>query len=75
MSPDKDLRELERVVARIVQESACARGFDAHQWMEKWMSEPLPALAGERPLDILAQPGGLEKVRTVLLRMQSGAFS
>lgn len=75
MPLQQHLDELERLVAQIVQESGRPDGFDARQWVERWISEPLPAFAGERPLDVLARPGGLERVRTALLRIQSGAYS
>jgi len=34
-----------------------------------------PAIGNRRPLDVLSEPGGLDLVRSYLLRAQSGAFS
>lgn len=75
MPLQEELAELELTVARIVQESGRPDGFDAQRWLQQWVSEPVAALGGRRPLDVLAEPGGLELVRTTLLRMQSGAYS
>jgi uncharacterized protein (DUF2384 family) len=35
----------------------------------------VPALGDRRPLDVLKEPGGLEVVRSLLMRVKSGAFS
>lgn len=76
MPLDQELRELERLASRIVEESGRgAAGFNAHEWIAHWVRETVPALGGERPLDVLAQPGGLERVRAILLRIESGAYS
>lgn len=75
MTLQADLATLELDVTRIVQESGRPDGFDARQWLNGWIAEPVPALGFRRPLDVLAEPGGLELVRTILARMQSGAYS
>lgn len=74
MSLETDLESLELVVAQMVRDSGRSEGFDAKEWIRHWMVGRVPALGDRRPLDVLAEPGGLECVRTVLLRMQSGAF-
>lgn len=74
MSLNADLDALALIVARMVQESGSAQAFDAHQWLNKWIAEPLPALGGRYPVDVLAEPGGFELIRTILTRMQSGAY-
>jgi hypothetical protein len=75
MPSDSDIAELELIVARIVRESGRREGFDAKCWIDRWLADPLPAMGGRRPVDVLEDPGGLERVRAVLLRMQSGAYS
>lgn len=65
---------LQALVDRIVRESGKAPGFDAHAWLARWLNEDLPALGGRRPGDVLREPGGYEQVRTILARMQSGAY-
>jgi hypothetical protein len=62
-------------VQRIVRESGRGEGFDATRWLSDWLSLPVPALGDQAPADVLQTPGGLQTVRTLLARMQSGAFS
>jgi uncharacterized protein (DUF2384 family) len=66
---------LQALVERIVRESGKTQGFDAQAWLTRWLDETLPALAGRRPADVLREPGGYEQVRTIVARMQSGAYS
>jgi uncharacterized protein (DUF2384 family) len=75
MPLEHDLASLEDLVVRLLQESGRPDGFNIERWLHDWISAPVPALGGRRPVDVLAEPGGLELVRTVLTRMQSGAFS
>lgn len=74
MPSDTDIAELELIVTLIVRESGHPEGFDAKRWLDRWLTDPLPATGGRRPVDVLDDPGGLELLRTVLLRMQSGAY-
>lgn len=64
---------LQDLVQRLVRESGAPTDFDAHAWVTAWIREPHPALGNTAPLDVLDTPNGYEKVRTLLLRMQSGA--
>jgi len=67
--------ELLVVVNALVAESGIAKDFDARAWLSAWLQKENPALGNVTPLAFLAEPGGVEVVRTLLLRMQSGAYS
>ncbi|MCI3132305.1 antitoxin Xre/MbcA/ParS toxin-binding domain-containing protein [Phenylobacterium aquaticum] len=59
----------------IVEESGDPVGFDAAAWMSRWLSEPLPALGGVKPIDLLDTMEGQALVSRSLAQMQSGAFA
>lgn len=67
--------ELLAVVNALVADSGIAKDFDAGTWLSAWLQKKNPALGNVTPLAFLAEPGGFEVVRTLLLRMQSGAYS
>ena len=66
---------LTMLVQRMVDECGDPTGFDAKDWLHHWLVGVVPALGDRRPLDLLKEPGGLEGVRSLLMRVQSGAFS
>jgi hypothetical protein len=66
---------LAAVVQRIVDESGDPAGFDALAWTLGWVHVPVPALGGARPLDCMKSAEGRALVESVVLRMQSGAYS
>lgn len=74
MDSEDDLASLCAVVQRMVEESGTSAGFDARAWLERWMTEEVPALGPKRPIDVLQEPGGFERVQTILKGMQSGAY-
>lgn len=37
----------------MVRESGNPEGFDAASWLSAWMTTPVPALGGARPLDLM----------------------
>lgn len=74
MQSDDRVASLYAVVQRIVEESGNSTGFDVQGWLDRWMTEEVPALGSRRPADLLKEPGGFERVRTVLMGMQSGAY-
>jgi uncharacterized protein (DUF2384 family) len=47
--------ESERVIgfARLIQESGNPEGFGAIAWMSRWLNDPIPALGGARPIDLM----------------------
>jgi len=59
----------------MVEESGDARGFEAASWMSRWLSEPLPALGGARPVDLIDTMEGQALVSTTLSQIQSGAYA
>jgi putative toxin-antitoxin system antitoxin component (TIGR02293 family) len=46
--------------------------FDLDAWMARWLRQPLPALAGRTPVEMLRNPEGLRAVEQVLERMCGG---
>lgn len=59
----------------MVEESGTTDGFDAAAWLSGWLMQPLPALGGQRPLDLLDTMEGQGLVSTLLAQMQSGAYA
>lgn len=74
MTPQTADRLLEQM-REMVRQSGEPAGFDAAAWLSRWLSEPLPALGGARPIDLLNTAEGEAQVSTILARMQSGAYS
>jgi len=62
-------------VQAMVEDSGDPDGFDAKTWLSAWLSRPLRALGGVRPLDLLDTMEGQALVSTTLARMQSGAYA
>lgn len=66
---------LAAIVRRIVNESGNPVGFDACAWTTEWIHEAVPALGGGRPIDFMVTAEGRALVETLVLQMQSGAYS
>jgi putative toxin-antitoxin system antitoxin component (TIGR02293 family) len=62
-------------VEAIVRESGNARGFDAAAWMSRWLDEPLAALGGVRPIDLMDTMEGQGMVSNTLAQIESGAYA
>jgi putative toxin-antitoxin system antitoxin component (TIGR02293 family) len=62
-------------VQAMVEESGDPQGFDAAAWLSTWIEEPLPALGGARPVDIMDTMEGQALVSTLLAQIQSGAYA
>lgn len=75
MKTEDCVRELKGVVDRVIRESGNSSGFDSERWISGWIEEPNPAFRGRRPIEMFDEPGGFERVRCLLLRIQSGAYS
>lgn len=58
----------------MIEESGTAEGFDAPEWLSRWLREPLPALGG-RPIDLLDTMEGQALVSRALAQLQSGAYA
>ena len=59
----------------MVEESGNGTGFDAHAWISQWLSEPLPAFGGARPIDLIDTMEGQGMVASALAKLQSGAYA
>lgn len=59
----------------IVQESGDSDGFSAYEWMSRWLGEPVPALGGAKPIDLMDTMEGQNLVSTTLAQIQSGAYA
>jgi len=80
LSPDESSRVLgmARLVGQVeslVEESGQPDGFDAAAWVAHWLEEPVPALGGRRPAELMDTPEGQVVVSQLVARMQSGAYS
>jgi putative toxin-antitoxin system antitoxin component (TIGR02293 family) len=62
-------------VEAMVTEAGDPTGFRAGRWLADWLCEPVPALAGQRPIDLLDTMEGQRLVGQNLARMQSGAYA
>lgn len=62
-------------VQAMVREGGNPDGFDASAWLSAWMSTPVPALGGARPLDLMDTMTGQALIAQVLAQMQSGAYA
>lgn len=62
-------------IQNIVEESGDPQGFDAAAWMSRWLNEPLPALGGVRPLDLMDTMEGQTLVSNTLAQVQGGAYA
>lgn len=62
-------------VEAIVEESGDPQGFDAPEWLSRWLREPLPALGGTMPIALLDTMEGQALVSDALARVQSGAYA
>lgn len=62
-------------VETIVAESGNPDGFDAAKWFAEWMSQPVAALGGLLPEQLLDTADGREAIGTLLAQMQSGAYA
>ncbi|WP_298824255.1 MbcA/ParS/Xre antitoxin family protein [uncultured Piscinibacter sp.] len=66
---------LAALVQRVVDESGDPAGFDALAWTRQWINEPVPALGGACPAELMGTAEGRAVVETLVMRMQSGSYS
>ena len=62
-------------VEAMVAEAGDPEGFDAPAWISRWLRDPLPALGGTAPIDLLDTMEGQAMVAEALARIQSGAYA
>ena len=80
LSPDEGSRVLGMAsligqVHTMVCESGDPEGFNAAEWVARWIDRPLPALGGLRPAELMDTFDGQALVSSMVARMQSGAYS
>jgi putative toxin-antitoxin system antitoxin component (TIGR02293 family) len=59
----------------MIEEAGEGKDFDAPAWLSRWLREPLPALGGGKPLDLLDTMEGQALVSRALAQIQSGAYA
>ena len=59
----------------MVEDAGDAEGFDAMAWLSQWLREPVPALGGVRPFDLLDTMEGQALVSRTLAQMEGGAYA
>lgn len=79
LSPEQSERilaaeKLIRQVQAMVEESGEPQGFDASQWLAKWLDTPLSALGGNPPADFMHTAEGRDLLPRLLATAQSGAY-
>lgn len=62
-------------IETMVQETGAPDGFNASGWFAGWVTSPLPALGGERPIEYLDTWDGRIVISGLLTQMQSGAYA
>ena len=62
-------------VRALVEQSGDASGFDAARWVAGWLDQPLPALSGIAPAQLMDTAEGQAIVAQVVARMQSGVYA
>lgn len=63
------------LVQSMVEESGEPEGFDAAQWLRRWIQIPVPALGGRTPADMLGTAAGQEEVARLLRQAQAGVYA
>ena len=59
----------------MLEDSGVQDDFDALAWLSAWLSKPMPALGGMKPLDLLDTMEGQALVAQALAQIQSGAYA
>ena len=62
-------------VQTMVCESGDPEGFNAADWVARWIDRPLPALGGLRPAELMDTYDGQALVSSMVARMQNGAYA
>lgn len=80
LTPEQSERVLglQRLIGQvevIVAESGDPTGFDAGEWLARWIQKPLPALGGRKPDEFLDTVVGQQLVSKLLAQIQSGAYA
>lgn len=59
----------------MVRESGDPQGFNAAEWLSRWLRETLPALGGRMPITLLDPMASQALVSQTLSRVHSGAYA
>lgn len=62
-------------VESMLTESGTPDGFDAAEWVGRWLSQPHRGLGGKSPISYLDTIEGVSLISDLLSRQQSGAYS
>lgn len=69
------LAKLVGQVEAMVEDAGESDGFDAPEWLSVWLREPLPALGGVKPIDLLDTIEGQALLSKTLSQIQSATFA
>ena len=61
-------------VETLVEEQGAPAGFDAAKWFRDWMRQPVPALGGRKPVELLDTKEGQQIVSGLLDAIRAGAY-
>jgi putative toxin-antitoxin system antitoxin component (TIGR02293 family) len=61
-------------VQDLVEEQGNPEGFDAAKWFYHWAEQPVPALGGRRPVELLDTKEGQQVVASLLASVRAGAY-
>lgn len=61
-------------VEALVAEQGAPEGFDAAKWFREWMKQPVPALGGRKPVELLDTREGQQIVSGLLEAIRAGAY-
>jgi putative toxin-antitoxin system antitoxin component (TIGR02293 family) len=61
-------------VEALVAEQGTPEGFDAAKWFREWMKQPVPALGGRKPVELLDTREGQQIVSGLLDAIGAGAY-
>lgn len=74
MSFEEQFFTLLHLVERVVDHAGHGSNFDSSEWLVNWLDEPVPALGGRKPIQVLQEVDGFEAVHAILARMESGTY-
>jgi putative toxin-antitoxin system antitoxin component (TIGR02293 family) len=78
LSESERVMGLARLIGQVeamVEETGADHGFDSRAWLSRWLDEPVAALGGVAPLDLLDTVEGQGLVSDTLARIRSGAYA
>lgn len=61
-------------VESLVKEQGEPKGFDAAKWLQGWIEQPVPALGGRKPAELLDTREGQQIVSGLLDAIRAGAY-